>query len=275
MEKKGPQFLIQRVSDYGTGHPYVARLMYQTMELLKWTTLPEKRKNEVAELYVGLQNRLFKCAEVLGRLKDKFKAALEDAGKEDPNERVRRVPFLTGLDAEAETFLYEVKNYLRDLAKVFNLFYGTSFQQASDWFDPKGSVLGKIQEWTRNKFGADDGFVKALMEDSAWIKELVRKRNAAEHPGGHSGVLVIKNFQLSGEGKFIPPIWFREGEQPTQVLKDLEAYCHNLFTLAEELLVIGCIDKNLNNELVTISEIPESHRREENPQRFTVIMKNK
>jgi hypothetical protein len=38
----------------------------------------------------------------------------------------------------------------------------------------------------------------------------VRFRNAVEHPGGHSGVLMVRNFRLEPDGKLSEPCWWTE-----------------------------------------------------------------
>lgn len=275
MEKKKSPFIIQKISNYGTSHPVVARLMCQTMELLKWTTLDQKSRDDAATIYVGLKDRLLKCLEVLGRLQESFNDALKVAREQQEVNagKVNALPFLIGLEGETDTFLYETKNFLRDSVRVLNVFYGTNFSDASEWFDSKGKTAGKISEWMKKTFGENDYFVKMMFEDAFWIEELIRKRNAVEHPGGHNGTLHRKNFAVGKDGKLIPPIWYRDTNEPTQILSDIEVYCHNLLTFAEELITVGCIVRNFNSPLVTLVEIPETDRRKECPERFRVTLK--
>jgi len=51
--------------------------------------------------------------------------------------------------------------------------------------------------WAEKEFGDNDPIGKFLKVDHGlWIQKLVKMRNATEHPGGHSGHLHIKNFEV-------------------------------------------------------------------------------
>src|SRR3954453_1108994 len=107
-------FEIRKTSNYGTRHPVYARLKVQTSELLHWADLSKDARQEVMEIYFGLADRLFRCMEIVERLTTALKAAIMEFGPA-PDSRVINVPHISGLKSEVENFLYEAKNYLRDL----------------------------------------------------------------------------------------------------------------------------------------------------------------
>jgi len=272
-EQNKPQFIIQQVSNVGTGHPYVARLMFQTIELLKWTNLSQEEKDAVGTLYKSLKDRLVKCEAILKELIKRFDDQVKNNPLSISGSGIVSAPYLIDLEREAENFLYEAKNYLRDLTKVLNAFHGSDFNKASDWYDPRGKGQGKVSRWLIDKFGKYDQERLLSADDQVWIGELIRKRNAVEHPGERSGTLYVNNFYLLSSGKYAPPTWHRDDNDPTQILQDIENYCHNLFTFAEELLVFGCVSKRMNDMPVAIGEVPEDKRKPENPRRFVVVRK--
>ncbi|MGH7924513.1 MAG: hypothetical protein ACREQH_07985, partial [Candidatus Binatus sp.] len=97
-----------------------------------------------------------------------------------------------------------------------------------------------------------------LVSEQDWVGELIRKRNAAEHPGERSGTLKIENFKVTKEGYLIPPTWRRDESPATDVFQDLETYLDNLLTLAEEVLV-WCIFHRTESD-IQVFEIPEKDR---------------
>ena len=114
------------------------------------------------------------------------------------------VPHIIGLQERVEQYLYSVKSVLRDLAKLFEPFFGQQFSEAR---------YDKVLRWCVLKFGEYDDLSKLIKGDhDLWINKLVRMRNAVEHPGVHSGYLYVHNFEVAlpesgGQPQLIEPTW--------------------------------------------------------------------
>ena len=212
-------FIITKISNHGVSHPFVARLSVQTSELIKWADLSKEDKQALSALYMTtLQSRLLKCYDILCRLRQALlesAASVENEHKQD--ERIRALPYVVGLEGEVESFLYETKNYLRDLLNLFRIFFGFNKIAASQFYDPKGNGESKLTAWSRKKFGSEDNLTKLLQSEQAWVEQTVRMRDAVEHPGGWSGTLTIHNVRLHPQG-FIPPSWSRTGCPESDIL---------------------------------------------------------
>jgi hypothetical protein len=130
--------IYTKISNHGTTHPVVARLAAQTHELLQWADLSKEKKNELYAIYDGAKDRLLKCHEAYERLR---RALAENMEAEifGADGALKRRPHLIGLQGEVETILYQAKNYLRDLLEVLGIFFGTDFDEASFFFDTRGS----------------------------------------------------------------------------------------------------------------------------------------
>jgi hypothetical protein len=63
-------------------------------------------------------------------------AAKEIPQQRDP--RVRQIPHIIDLKGTAENFLYEAKNYLRDLLELLRIAYGCKLKNASDFAKDEG-----------------------------------------------------------------------------------------------------------------------------------------
>jgi hypothetical protein len=261
---------IQRVSNYGTSHPVVARLRVQSHELLGWADLPKDKQDLIISIYDALKNRLLKCHEGYARLKAAAKETLEVGHVGSAESHIQ--PYLIGRENEAETFLYESKNYFRDLLRVINVFFGTGFHEASNFCATSGRGDGKVSKWAGQQFGPTDSFTGLLRSEQAWIGELIRKRNAVEHPGQKSGALTIKNFQPAPDGLVVSPSWYRDSLPPTDVLADIDTAMDNMLTLAEDVLV-ACITKTAKFSIIDFTAIPEKDRNPKCPIRIRVQLR--
>jgi hypothetical protein len=262
---------MTKVSNYGTRHPVVARLGVQTYELLKWADLSEEKKDQVYLIYDGLKNRLLKCHEAYARLHKAFTDTMEEEIFNDDG-TLKRYPHLIGLREEIDTILYESKNYFRDLLGVFVVFFEVEFDEASYFYDARASGASRIVKWATERFGEADPFTTMLVSEGNWIEELIRKRNAVEHPGGHSGTLHIHNFEKTAGNQFMPPTWHRNDMPRTDIFSDVEVVLDNLLTLAEDILV-NCIVKKSKHQIIRFVEIPADQRKMACPMRITVALR--
>lgn len=261
-------WIIQQTSTYGTRHPVVARLAVQTLELIKWSNLPDEKQKEVLHLYVNtLKPHLLTCHEILDRLQTSLKESVEKlAPQSDP--RVRSIPYVPNLEVEAASFLYEVKNYLRDLLGLLRIFFGCNLKDASALYNAQGSGDSPVVAWASEQFGDKDKLTELLRSEQEWVEEWIRMRNAVEHPGEKSGTLIIHNVRPHPK-ELIAPAWSRDNRPEGDIFTDMQTGLHNMLTVAEELL-IACIEKTTPHKIVTFYEIPEEKRNPDCPERFRI-----
>src|SRR5260370_40312932 len=99
----------------------------------------------------------------------------------------------------------------RDLLKVVNHLYGTTFEEASEFAGAKKGSQSLV-EFAEKTFDADDGKTKMLKEAAPPIEELISICSAVEHPDGYSGKLVVANFTLGADRRVDEPTWHREND---------------------------------------------------------------
>jgi hypothetical protein len=264
-------FEMRKTSNWGTKHPVVARLKVQTCELLQWTNLRKEKRDHITAVYFDAAERLLKSHEIYGRLVIARDAALTEV-YEQKDPRVRNVPNVIGLRGELESFLYEGKNFLRELLNAVNAFFQTEFHEASDFVDLSEKNSGKVLAWTIQTFGRTSDFASSLLSDQEWIRELIRKRNAVEHPGGRSGTLMIDNFRIMHDGTLVHPVWRRGLNLSSYVFPDLENCLHNMLTFGEDLLA-SCVKHSGMPDLVEFAEISENNRSPSCPERLMAQLK--
>lgn len=264
-------FQMQKISNAGASNPIVARLGVQTTEIIGFAHLAEDKEEKIVSLYVvTLTQRLLKCEDALEVIKSKLS---DDRGRVRANlaadPRSFEVPFVIGLTGHVEDFLYATKNYLRDLLGIFQIAYGCKLEDAKVFGDlpEKGTI--EIAEWAANAFGANDQLVALLKSEQDWTTELMRKRNAIEHPGGKSGTLSINNIRMhQTEAGLVPPSWHRTGLPETDIIGDMTAVIQNLLTLAEDFLA-DLVTRTTPFKQIAIYEIPKEKRNPKAPVRLT------
>jgi uncharacterized protein (DUF433 family) len=200
-------FEIRKINDVGVGHPVVARLGVQSSDLIPWIDIEDAKRKEIAELYVRtLTDRLLQCH----RFRDDLVKRTNDAVKAvqpQKDKRAREVPHVIGLQGIAEGFLYEAKNFLRDLLNLFRIVYSCKLTEASAFTNLKGDDDSELVSWAVSTFGPDHDLTKLLRTEQEWVAEPIRMRNAVEHPGGVSGKLTLGNIQVDPNQPdlYIPP----------------------------------------------------------------------
>jgi hypothetical protein len=263
-------FEFKKVLEHGSTNPIVARLSLQILEILKQCDASKDIQDKVRDLYVdSLLKKLLRCWEIEERFNKEFAAAV---GKYRPPATANapvEVPQIARLDEECHNFLYEAKNFIRDLLQVVNQLYGTTFEEASEFFraKKKGKKKGSrsLVEFAEKTFGVDDGKTKMIKGAVPSVKELVSMRNAVEHPDGLSGKLVIANFTLRADRQIDEPTWHREKDgkalgEPSLIREDMETVIHSLLALGENVFVSWAWDHLQVPDMMRIAFIPEDKR---------------
>jgi hypothetical protein len=243
-------FIVQKRSNHGTNNPIVARLSVQTHELLQCADLTEEAKGKIFRVYHDdLQRSLLRCYDAVTRLQQARDTTLHEVAAA-VDQGARSFPFVIGLEDEVNTFLYEAKLYLRNALQVLNVFFGTSFLDASrltKWNDKGKEKDGAVIIWAAATFGPEAEFTRMLRSEEPWVTDLIKFRNAVEHLDS-AGVMVLENYRATSHG-VLEPSWRREGKdarQETYLYPDLQVLLENLLTFAEDLLVHAILQRPIS-----------------------------
>lgn len=270
-------FEFKKVLEHGTRNPIVARLSLQTLQILKRCNASKDIQDNVGDLYMNsLQKKLLRCWEIEERFKKEFAEAVSKYNPPTVANAPVEVPQIARLEEECHNFLYETKNFIRDLLKVVNHLYGTAFEEASEFVRAKKGSQSLI-EFADKTFGADDGKTKMLKEAVPFIEDLINMRNAVEHPDGYNGELVIANFTLGANRKIDEPTWHREKDgkaasKSSSIRADMETCINNLLALGEDVFVSWAWDHLQLPEMTRLAYIPEDKRDPICPIKWTVTV---
>ena len=182
----------------------------------------KEAKDKVGSLYLNsLMKKLLRCWEIENSFEKSFAEAAAKYKPPATHNTPVEIPQIERLEADCHNFLYEAKNYIRDVLYVVNKLYGTSFSEASEFSKARKGEKSLI-EFATETFGPDDARTKMLVEAVPWVEEAIAMRNAVEHPDGYSGRLVIENFRRDPDQKLSEPVWHRvkDGKNATAAVFD-------------------------------------------------------
>jgi hypothetical protein len=261
-------FVFSKILDHGTSHPVVARMQVQVSDLLKNTNFNETTREVIFKASFDASLRLIRC----GDIQNKILAECDKSEREHQpgnNPQAETMPHIVGLQLDAENFLYEAKNFLRDLTVIINAVFGTGFDQASQFGKVGNARDSKIARWAERQFGPDDRLTKFFRLHQEWISEVVQMRNAVEHPDGYSGVLHIKNYELMPDGSICRPTWYRNDDSPSCMVDEMVGLCEQMLVLADELVAL-IVQRHLAAPILEVYEIPDEQRNPECPMSFRI-----
>jgi len=115
--RKMAQFVIKQASGRGASHPITARLSVQMTKILDFSGLDKAVKDDVLKMCLGgLPSRLGKCWDIWKHLEEEQNRC--KIGYTPSDNRVVQIPQILNLDRDVDNFLYEAKNFLRDIAEL-------------------------------------------------------------------------------------------------------------------------------------------------------------
>jgi hypothetical protein len=164
-------FVFKKILDKGASHPVVARLQIQTAELLNPTSLIPRQRQAIMQAALNASLRLIRCYDIAEQLRAECaKAEAEHDAQDIP--QAAHMPHVIGLEQKVETFLYEAKNFLRDVTGIVNAAFATTFNEASQ-FTTGTTSKAKITQWAEVTFGPHDRFTEFFRLHEKWIGEVV------------------------------------------------------------------------------------------------------
>jgi hypothetical protein len=258
-------FVVAKKLGQGVNNPVVARLTLQNLEILRHCAITEETKEKVQKLYLDeLTPKLLRCSQIYEKLRaetEKLASSYKPPGRGAVSVEL---PQVMELEEECRNYVAEATSFLQSLLQVFNLLFGTSFTEASEWTIPRKpnpSVVG----YAEANFQKQPDHIRYLQQLARCTEPFVRLRNAAFHPGGFNGNLVVRNFRFEPDGTLAAPDWRREKDGkteygPVSIVEDMCVGVHNLLALGEDILVMWAVDHAAMPGLMEMSVIPENAR---------------
>ena len=263
-------FFIQKVSDYGTETPAVARCVPQASNLLNATKLSAKRREEVLGVILELQRHLLRC---LAERKEVESGVV--AGRAQMSEKgigkapAYSLPGVPDLKGRCESFLHSARLALHQCGRLVAVGLRDEFDDVPD----TGHRFDKLLPWCERTLGADHVLSEMVKNIEPWAAIVVQMRNAVDHPKeGDGNALHVLNFRLGTEANtVVDPGWLLTGSPPQSILESMAAIETGLLEVYEELFigVFECIKATPHIQMV---EVPEQKRDPKCPIRFEMAL---
>lgn len=263
-------FKFQKLSNYGSGTPAVARTVLQAKPIIDMFNCTDEQRTALMEKLFELQRHLLKCVECRDGLAAEISSEMDGySAPQTGGARARgafALPGVGDLQSKGETFLQSVKLAIAATGNMIEPFYGESF----------GHKYQKIEAWARDQFEADDPFIESITRAMPFVKKIVQMRNAVDHPQSEPGApMVYANFdleQVDGVSALVTPRWSLTGEQLRPMLEDFDQIIEAIITLGEQILV-HLFEKFRMAPMLIIVEIPVEQRSADRPIRLMVTIR--
>ena len=228
-------FVFKKTSRHGLGNPIVARLSIQPGELIQFSKIPQEQRDPVLGILIhNVQPQLLECMEIAESIEAEVQDVVSNLSSQgvdtQSDGRVVQLPQVMRLRERCESYLYNAKSALRDLAGILKPLFGAEFRE---------SRYDRILEWSKDTRGPTSRLTRLLEGDQPWIRQLVNMRNAVEHPDGYAGVLHVHNFDIGSSSSDEPnriaaPTWHRNDNPRTDVVIDMTTFLWNLLHFSED-----------------------------------------
>lgn len=255
---------VQRISDYGTSVPWVARTTIQGIDILQYCLVSDETRLAANAALLKMHQRLAPLQAAKDDLESKVSMAhtvYKDAGKKFDWSKPGEVPSVPNLESLAEGFLQSAKIAVSTTTEVVTAFYGKRFDHK----------FNKLVDWATTEFGSDDIFTQNAGNCEKFVKQLLVMRDAIEHPA--SGRFFVKNIQIAeheGRWLFRLPTWGVEGRSESDILDGMGTIIERV-TEISEILVIELFFKHKPSVPMHVEEIPIDKRDPTCPIRFVAV----
>ena len=263
-------YRFQKISDVGTKHPVMARLVLQTFDLVQASMLSEEERQKVAGIAMEIPPSLVECFQIREGIVTDLETAIASM-RPDADNRVIHYDIIIRLNQKAENFLYQAKIFLRETHQIWAYFDGATFKDASDYVSWKEAKTPEFLTWAAKTYGEADNRYQLIAGSQDIFKRTIRLRNAVEHPGGNSGTLHIHNVYLNADNEMVGPSWNLDNDPPELMLPEMDTICDHLLGIAEDMFALNMIPRL--PPMLGIIEIPPEERDPEQPKRLALGMK--
>ncbi len=260
-ERKNPDmpWVISEHSEYGCGHPIVARLLLQSRDILQGAIFSRGIDQEkIVSVLYDSKEFILKCESivlVLGQEMDEIEAPLREKGVEmdDDLRYINPFPQVKDLNDLCSRFLVSAKRCIQNYAILIDHFYGTGIRT------PR---FHKIKNWAKDNVGDDSYLFKIVSEQEPELLRIINLRNFQEHPNDDKKT-EINNYTLLPEMAIKQPEWFVTGEDSKYIFEDMRDITSYLFQLGE-MLFLHSVLENVSKSYPYIIYMVEEDKIDEN-----------
>ena len=262
-------FKFQKLSNYGTSTPAVARTVFQARAIVDTFKCSDEQRDALLGKLFDLQRHLLKCVECRDSLAGEIESERANYAMpplRSPGSRgAVTLPGVGDLQSKGDAFLQSAKLAIAAIGDMTEPFYGKGF----------GHKFHQFEKWTKEHFDPAGKFVTSVSRAIPFVKKIVQMRNVVDHPKSEPGApMVYKNFDIGRSADalvLIDPTGGLTGEPLRPMLQDFDQIIETIITLGEQILV-NLFDQFKRASMLVIDEIPVEHRDPAKPTRLYVTI---
>ena len=169
-------FHLQKISDYGTATPAVARTLPQGAEILDFFEVDSSKKEACKSTLFELSRQLVRCVDVSNGIRTELETVrtqIKDRGLQyQAQGRAVNLPGIGDIQSKAEGFLQSAKLAIRETAQLVQPFYDVEHDHR----------FHKFALWAEKSLGPNDQLSQVIKGWEPFVKQVVSLRNAVDHP---------------------------------------------------------------------------------------------
>lgn len=267
----------EKVFDIGSKSPYVARLIMQFSEIIKFLPFDQ---NDIRKLLsyiwnanVYLLNSLSKDMAIVREATSLLAVCDKIIEQNKAKSTIPAFPQISDLESNIRAYLNNAKLFLVECFKLLNKFYEMPFNS-------KNSAHFDIHlEWAKKNIGKDHRITQMITSDLFWIRLISECRNALEHPE-EGQKIKIRNLTLMQGNKVSGPTWSYDLTKKLDIkydfvdlINDLSVFSNNMLYFFEEFLLICIEEKLTSSKMLTLAKLSEKSIDIRCPVKYIVTIK--
>jgi len=260
-ECKNPDmpWIISEHSQYGCGHPVVARLLIQSRDILQGAIFVRDIDQEkIITVLYDSKELILKCESImqaLGREIDCIETPLREKGvdMDDDLRYMNPFPQVKDLNDLCSRFLVSAKRCIQNYATIIDHFYVTGIRS------PK---FHKIKEWASINLDKESYLYQIVSQHEPELLRIINLRNFQEHPNDDKKT-EIYNYTLLPEMAIKRPEWLVTAEAPKYIFEDMQNITIFLFQFGE-MLFLHSVLENVSKSYPYVIYMVEGDKIDEN-----------
>lgn len=251
----------EKVFSIGSSSPYVARVIIQFEEIIKFLHLQKKEYDNILSYLWQSNKYLLNTLKIESIILNNATELMPICNRIiEENKRKSSIPALPqipDLEGKVRTFLNNAKLFLIESFRQLNIFYKMPFGGRSI------AHFGAHLDWTKKHLGEDHHLTKMISGDMDWIRLISECRNALEHPEKGQEIK-IRNISLLPGNKFSGPSWSYDLSKKlnlkygfVDLCNDLSIFTHNMLHFFEEFMLFCVKEKLADSAILDIGKIPD------------------
>lgn len=260
-------FTASPIDDVGTANPIIARVLLQSLEILKSASFDGTVNKEAVTIHLhSCKESLIASEKAAKRVASHVTNIIEEVNQkgissDGRGRTLNPFPQVPDLESDCGNFLIHANRTIKLISELPRFFL--SVEKVDSNFDYLGKRLIAI-------IGEDAPLTQFVLSTAPSVRHLVDLRNYHEHP--QEKKTMIKNFTLMPDLKIRVPMWYVSDQEPRPISADMLAAIEFLMQSTEAMFLHLTMLKISDKFPFIIVEVPEKEIDPQNPIKYRLSL---